>query len=340
MKLLKWLSIVLLVTAIAIVGTGFWLFTNQPDLARFEGRVLSPPAESPSSRVQIVWLGNTNILVTDGATSILTDGWFTRPGNLEILFGRIGPDLGAIDRALARAGIERLAAVIPVHSHFDHAMDAPEVAERTGALLVGSESTANIGRGWGLAEERIRVATPGQAMSFGDFQVTLIKSHHFEFPNPVIRSRTGGRTEITAPLEPPGRMSEYAEGGSYSILVEHPDASLLIQGSAGYLTDALKGIDVDAVVLGVGGIGGQSERYQSNYWAYVVNATTPEKLFPVHWDSFTHSLGGSPQAPNLFWDEVFGLHAEASIQYAFDRAAEDPLLEAALLPLWEPVSIP
>jgi hypothetical protein len=38
-------------------------------------------------------------------------------------------------------------------------MDAPEVAKRTGAMLLGSESTANIGRGWGLPEEQIRVVS-------------------------------------------------------------------------------------------------------------------------------------------------------------------------------------
>jgi L-ascorbate metabolism protein UlaG (beta-lactamase superfamily) len=48
-----------------------------------------------------------------------------------------------------------------VHTHFDHALDAAVVADRTGAVLVGGESTANIGRGHGLAEDRIRVVTPG-----------------------------------------------------------------------------------------------------------------------------------------------------------------------------------
>ncbi len=340
MKFLKILTVIVMVSVIAIAAAGFWLFTNQPSLAHFEARVIGTTTDDTSSRVTVSWLGNTNVLVTDGETAILTDAWFTRPSDLEILFGRIGPDLGAIDRALERAEIDQLAAVIPVHSHFDHAMDAPEVAERTGAMLVGSESTANIGRGWGLADESIRVATPGQAMSFGDFQVTLFESRHFEFPNPLLRRGASELTEITEPLQPPVRVTEYAEGDSYSVLIVHPDASVLIQGSAGYLPGALKGIDVDAVFLSVGGIGGQTERYQSNYWAYIVNATTPEKLFPVHWDSFTHRLGERPQAPNLFWDQVFGLQADASIQWAFDRAAEDPLLQAGMPPLWEPVSIP
>ena len=56
-----------------------------------------------------------------------------------------------------------VAAVIPLHAHYDHAMDAPEVARRTGALLLGSESSANVARGWGLPERQIQVAKLGQA---------------------------------------------------------------------------------------------------------------------------------------------------------------------------------
>lgn len=37
---------------------------------------------------------------------------------------------------LARLGVSRLAAVIPLHSHYDHAMDAPLVAARPGRVLL------------------------------------------------------------------------------------------------------------------------------------------------------------------------------------------------------------
>ena len=90
---------------------------------------------------------DTALLFSDGETQWMTDGWFSRPGPLRILLGKIGPDLQAIDRGLAANEVLELDAVLPLHSHYDHAMDAPEVAKRTGALLLGSESTANIGRG-------------------------------------------------------------------------------------------------------------------------------------------------------------------------------------------------
>src|SRR6478735_4913987 len=68
--------------------------------------------------------------------------------------------------------------VVPVHTHYDHALDSAVVAEMTDALLVGGESAANIGRGHGLPEERIRVATPNEPMTYGAFTITVVESHH------------------------------------------------------------------------------------------------------------------------------------------------------------------
>ena len=119
--------------------------------------------DTTTGAVTVTFLGNTTLLITDGQTSLMTDGFFTRPDMASLLFGRLEPDSGLIRAALQRAGVTRLAAVIPAHSHHDHAMDAPEVARQTGALLLGSASSANIGRGWGLPESQIRVVEPAQA---------------------------------------------------------------------------------------------------------------------------------------------------------------------------------
>src|SRR5262249_50257675 len=105
---------------------------------------VAPSAESPAGAVTGRWTGTATLVFSDGETTWMTDGWFSRPGPLALVGGRIAPDVAAIERGLAQNKVEKLAAVFPVHSHYDHAMDAPEVARRTGALLVGSESTANI----------------------------------------------------------------------------------------------------------------------------------------------------------------------------------------------------
>lgn len=160
------------------------------------------------------FLGVSTVLVEDGTTALLTDGFFSRPGKLQVLAGRIGPDLDVIDRCLRRAEVGSLAAVICAHSHYDHAMDAPVVAERTGAMLLGSQSTANVGRGHGLPEERIRVVVPGEPMSFGTFTVTLIESEHS--PHAHFEGT------IDRPFSAPARAGSWAMGECYSIRVSAP----------------------------------------------------------------------------------------------------------------------
>ena len=65
-----------------------------------------------------------------------------------------------------------------MHSHYDHAMDAPEVAKRTGAQLVGSQSTANIALGYGFPKDKLTVVGDSPNMHFGRFQITLLASGH------------------------------------------------------------------------------------------------------------------------------------------------------------------
>lgn len=92
-------------------------------------------------------MGVSTLLVRDGETALLTDGFFSRPGLLEVGLGKIRPSASRIDDSLRRAGIERLAAVLPVHTHSDHVLDSAVVAERTGAVMVGGESRRRMSLG-------------------------------------------------------------------------------------------------------------------------------------------------------------------------------------------------
>jgi L-ascorbate metabolism protein UlaG (beta-lactamase superfamily) len=273
------LGMVLLVA----VAAGWIVFQMRtiPDLGAYRSLALEAPTSKPGSLV-VTFLGVSTLLLNDGETAILTDGFFTRPGLREIFLNKIAPDKALIARHLKHAGIERLAAVIVNHSHYDHAMDAPEVALQTGALLVGSESTANVGRGWGLPEERIRVKLPGETMDFGAFRVTLLPSGHMPTGYP-----TG---EITAPIIPPARANAYLMGTNYAVLVEHRGKTLLINASAGFAAGALAGRHADVVFLGIGALGKRDIAYMEAYWHEVVEATGARRVIPVHWDNLTLPL--------------------------------------------------
>jgi L-ascorbate metabolism protein UlaG (beta-lactamase superfamily) len=177
---------------------------GRPDLGRYADRFDVPPA---TGALGVTFLGVASLLIDDGETAVLTDGFFSRPSLAKAGLGRIAPDPARIDAVLARAGVDRLAAVIPVHTHFDHAMDSAVVADRTGAVLVGGESTANVGRGHGLPDDRIRVVTPGEPMTYGLFTITLVESHHCppdRFPG-----------EITEPVVPPVKAAAYKCGEAW-----------------------------------------------------------------------------------------------------------------------------
>ena len=186
-----------------------------PSLKPYESYFLNPSSKViKGNHLTATFLGTSSILLNDGETSIMTDGFITRPNIANLLLGRIKPDKNLITDVLKKTDVTNLSALITLHSHHDHAMDAPEVAMQTGALLVGSESSANIGRGWGLSEEKIRVVKSGEPLQFGKFKVTLIRSKHSSAPR-LIHNLTGVEEEIIEPLNFPAPLTAFKEGGSY-----------------------------------------------------------------------------------------------------------------------------
>lgn len=269
----------------------------RPNLSAYGG-LWQPAAPPRGGAPRVTWIGVSTLLIDDGTTALMIDGFFTRPGVRRVLVGRIAPRPQTVARCLRRAGVTRLAAVICAHSHFDHALDAPTVCAQTGATLVGSQSTANIGLGQGLAHSRILVPEPDRRLAFGAFNVTMIEGIHHpgdHYPGTV-----------DTPLIPPARPRAWATGTCYSILVEHGAGErrggadehehadgcghergggrLLIQATSNYLPGMLRGYRADVIYLGVGQLGKDSDEFRETYWKEVVIATGARRVVLVHWD--------------------------------------------------------
>ena len=252
---------------------------GRPNLADYR-RYFDQPSATPQSPLTVTWAGVTTLLVDDGQSALLTDGFFSRPGLLTVGLRKLAPSLPRVDGCLTRLGVERLEAVLPVHTHFDHAMDSAVVAQRTGAKLVGGTSAAQLGRGAGLPEDQLVVVTPGEPMSLGAFDVTLVVGNHCP------PDRLPGT--ITEPPVPPVRASAYRCGEAWSTLIHHrpSDRRLLVVGSAGFVPGALRGQRADVVYLGVGQLGLQPESYLRDYWDEAVRAVGARRVVLVHWDDF------------------------------------------------------
>jgi L-ascorbate metabolism protein UlaG (beta-lactamase superfamily) len=256
---------------------------GRPDVGRYSHRFTVPAAES-GAPLTVTWLGVSTLLLDDGSSTLMTDGYFSRPSLAQVALGKVSPSPARVDGCLARLQVTRLEAVIPVHTHIDHALDSALVADRTGARLVGGESAANVGRGYGLTADRLVVAVSGEPIRLGAFDITLIKSRHSDpdrFPG-----------EITAPVITPVRASAYRCGESWSTLVHHRPSGrrLLIQGSAGFVKGSLAGHRADVVYLGVGQLGIQPEPYLVDYWTETVRTVGARRVVLVHWDDFFRPL--------------------------------------------------
>jgi L-ascorbate metabolism protein UlaG (beta-lactamase superfamily) len=242
------------------------------------------PAATEGAPLTVTWAGVTTLLVDDGESAVMTDGFFSRPSLAEVGLRPLSPSTPRIDGSLARMGVQRLEAVLPVHTHFDHAMDSAVVAERTGAKMVGGTSARQVGLGHGMPDDRIVVATPGEPITLGAYDVTLIESEHCppdRFPG-----------VITEPVAPPVRASAYKCGEAWSTVVHHrpSDRRLLIVGSAGFLPGALATQRADVVYLGVGQLGVQPEQYLLDYWTEAVRAVGARRVVLIHWDDFFRPL--------------------------------------------------
>ena len=283
-----------LIVALAALAT--WAWQERADFADtgLHPQVVDAP---PDSAVTATWLGVTTLLFDDGETQILIDGFISRPTLFETLARQpVTCDAPMINYVMNEFGMSRLAAIIPAHSHYDHAMDVGAVANRSSASILGSESTANIARGYGVPEDQIVVAESGTPYDFGDFTVTLIRSTHAPIG---LRGEVPLAGTVDEPLELPAPITAWREGGSYSILVSHPQGTTIVQGSAGYREGALDDVQADVVMLGVGMLESLGRDYAERYWQALVTSTGATQVFPVHFDDHTRPFGKIELPPRL-----------------------------------------
>jgi L-ascorbate metabolism protein UlaG (beta-lactamase superfamily) len=295
-------------------------FPDVPTLAPVVGDI------APGTLI-VRFMGTSTLLFDDGETRILIDGFFSRPPTWNP-WSRIAPSPDAIDKALARAKIDKVDAIFVAHSHHDHAMDAADVAQRTGAEIVGSKSTANVALGRRIPGLRFSDVEVDKIWSSGRFKVTAIPSPH----GPALFGRPLFVGTVDAPLPQRSRMRDYRDGGGYSFLIEHDGLKILVHPSTEVTDGQYRDLPADVVFLGIGNLGKQSDTFADRYWLEVVRATQARLVIPIHWDDFTKPLT-QPLRPTPWPMD----RPKAGMKMVTDRAKGGP--RVALMPLFEPVPI-
>jgi L-ascorbate metabolism protein UlaG (beta-lactamase superfamily) len=271
------------------------------------------------------FFGTTTLLFRDGDHAVMVDGFLSRPGMWTVLTGKVATDRARVDAALVQGRVGKIDLIVTGHSHYDHALDAPYIAARTGALLAGSPSTLQIGRGGGLPEARLRALAGGERLSAGGFAVAVLKSLH------SAGDRVPGT--IDAPLAQPASVKEYREGGSVSYLIGHGGACMLVHPSANFVPGMYRGARADMVFLATGGLGAQDDAFAERYWQEVVRQTGARLVVPIHWDDFLRPL----DKPMLPMRRLMDDFASASAKIA--RLAMRDGVAVRYMPVIDPVDL-
>jgi len=286
-------TIILVLVSIAVLS----LWRQRPSLDAIDWPTPALASAANADAVTVTWLGVTTLLFDDGETQILIDGFFSRPSLAEVVLRRpVDNDAPKINYVMNEFRMRRLAAIIPVHSHFDHAMDVGAIANRSSASILGSESTAQIARGAGVPEDQITVVEAATSFEFGNFRVTL---------RPIGHAPIGWRGSvpfdgiIEEPLIMPQPISAWRMGGGYTIIIEHPQGTALVQGSSAYRKYNLQDVAADVVFLGVGQLQSLGRDYAELYWQHTVTATGSHSVYPIHFDDFTKPFGEVVLPPKI-----------------------------------------
>jgi len=214
-------------------------------------------------------------------TTILADPYFSRPA----LEGVIEPDPAAI----ARRAPPRADLIVIGHTHVDHVLDAPAVAQRTGAQLMGSLSTVRYGRTQGLASDRLIPVKGGEDYDFGRYSVRVVPSLHSALDN---KHYMGSELADGAT---PRQFDEFVEGGTLAYLVRVAGWTVFVQSSANFIERELEGVRPDVAILAPG-----LRQEVTDYTCRLLRVLGyPRRAYVTHFDDWRKPPGPAPVSADV-----------------------------------------
>lgn len=242
------------------------------------------------------YLGAAGWEITDGNVVVLVDPYISRlkyggggdPNDHRPDFGR---DATAVsDTVLIDSIIKKADFILVHHGHFDHLGDVPYIARKTGAKVIGTETTMNIMKAYGIPEEQLYAVGGGEDYQFDNFSVRVVPSIHSALDDKhYFDSR---RFDENTPLQAPLRINQFIEGGSLMFLARFKGHDVLTMGSMNFVERELEGIHPDILLAGING----SRLGIYKYDERLIKVTGyPAIVIPTHWDNFRLPYGYSQQ---------------------------------------------
>lgn len=240
-----------------------------------------------TSGIEVTWLGTAGFAIAYEGHVLLIDPYLTRASLARCLLAPLRPDAD-----LARRLTPKADAILLSHTHFDHALDAPEIARQTGARVFGSQSAIHLCRSEGIPESQLACVEAGAGggpseAEVGPFRLRFWPSAHSAF----LLGRVPFPGDIADCTDVPLRTSGYRCGAVFGAEIEVGGRRLFHVGSAELVEQGWRVRDVDLALACVAGWT-TTERYPERLAA----ALSPGAVLLHHWDNFLRGMDKGARA--------------------------------------------
>lgn len=227
--------------------------------------------------LELQWLGTAGYRIGYQGQSIYIDPYFSRVPLGAVLQRKPSlPDAAVLDRVLSGV-TDQVVGVLVGHCHFDHAIDAPEIARRYNAPAYGSKSLVNLMALHGL-RHLAKEVEPRKAYEIGPFTVRFIRSEHSKL---ALGHSVPNDGELTCEHLDALSPAAYRCGQVWAILIEVAGIKIYHQGSANLIDEEVPTGGVDIFLAGIAG-----RRFTKDYWQRVLRRLEPKWIVASHFDDF------------------------------------------------------
>ncbi|MEV1318419.1 MBL fold metallo-hydrolase [Micromonospora arborensis] len=253
----------------------------------------APPAAAPTptarrkGAVSFRWWGTAGWRVDIGDRTVLVDPFLSRidTGLFTGAFNTATPLTVRTDVIDSR--VDRATTVLVTHTHWDHFMDVPYIAGRTGARVFGTLTAYHLGLAYGVPSTQLGAVKGGEVLDFGDHSIEVVGSLH---------SRNAGYAvafpgvRVSQPAQP-ATIGDLPEGDTLGYLLRvEGGPSVYFTGASDVAERNLTGLAPDVAMVAM-----QSATTTGDYLPRLLAGLDyPKVVVPVHYDNFETPLQNPP----------------------------------------------
>ena len=253
----------------------------------------APPtaAPTPTARrkgaVSFRWWGTAGWRIDIGDRTVLVDPYLSRI-DTGLFTGAFKPETPLTVRTdVIDPRVDRAMTVLVTHTHWDHFMDVPYIAKRTGARVFGTLTAYHLGLAYGLPSTQLSPVKGGEVLDFGDHSVEVVGSLHSRNPSYSV-AFPGVR--VTPPPQP-ATIADLPEGDTLGYLLRVDGGpSVYFTGASDVAERNLTGLAPDVAMVAM-----QNATTTGDYLPRLLAGLDyPKVVVPVHCDNFETALQNPP----------------------------------------------